>query len=90
MGTGFVGCSTGCTRKEFCSEPLDDLVRLHVVLTPDTMNSPYKEGQRAAERGESPEDNPYEDEHLGAQWEEGYYAVSEPKQKTRRGKPEWN
>ena len=54
------------------------------------MNSPFREGKSAAEHGERPEDNPYEDEYRREQWEDGYYAVSEPKQKIRRGKPEWS
>ena len=53
--------------------------------------TPFTEGRRAAERGLSDEDNPYQDEYQAAQWEEGFYSLGsfETKQKIRRGKPEW-
>jgi hypothetical protein len=53
------------------------------------MNTPYNEGQRAAKNGRPVDDNPYTDEQRASRWEEGYYSY-EPKQKIRRGKPEWN
>lgn len=54
--------------------------------------TPFTEGRWAAECGYSDEDNPYEEEFRASQWEEGFYSVQplEPKQKIKRGKPQWN
>jgi hypothetical protein len=51
-------------------------------------HTPFTEGRRAAERGLNEYDNPYQDDERGAQWEDGYYSF-EPKQKIKKGKPEW-
>jgi hypothetical protein len=53
-------------------------------------HTPYTEGKRAAERGLSPDDNPYQDEHRAAMWEDGFYFY-EPKQKVKhqRQRSDW-
>jgi hypothetical protein len=56
---------------------------------PTMKHTPFTEGRRAAERGLSEFDNPYKDWERGEQWEEGFYSF-EPKQKIKKGKPEWN
>jgi hypothetical protein len=52
------------------------------------MNTPYNAGRRAAERGFSLDDNPYQDEQSASEWEDGFYSY-QPRQKIRKGVREW-